>query len=65
MGDTTRPGKLHDSRWRRVAAEPAPPPRGSASLAYDSDRKQAVLFGGVGVVDESLDYFGDTWLLQR
>ncbi len=57
--------KLRAGRWRQVAADPAPPPREEASLAYDSDRKEAVLFGGLGVVGGSLDYLGDTWLLQR
>lgn len=52
--------ELRDSRWRKIATTPSPTPRGGASLAYDTERKQAVLFGGT-----SGSFLGDTWLLRR
>jgi len=52
---------LRADKWAQIAADP-PPSRVGATMAYDSARKEAVLFSGVG---ESSEFLGDTWLLQR
>jgi len=56
---------LRTKKWHQVTAEPTPAERAAAGLAYDTVRKQAVLFGGVAPVDEGSPFLADTWLLQR
>lgn len=46
------------SGWRNLNAVPAPPSRTSAAIAYDSERRQVVMFGGVGY---SVMELNDTW----
>jgi hypothetical protein len=38
----------------------SPPPRSSASIAYDSSRQRVVLFGGYDGASAN-NYLGDTW----
>jgi hypothetical protein len=46
--------------WRQIQ-DIGPGPRGSAAMAYDSDRSRSVLFGGFG----QSGFLGDTWELYE
>jgi hypothetical protein len=54
--------RLRDRAWQRVATD-GPGGRGRTALAYDSRRRQVVLFGGVGApgADGSQAFLNDTW----
>jgi hypothetical protein len=55
---------LDGTSWRRVAAD-GPPARARTALAYDSARRQIVLFGGVSAPAPGQDgpqtFMSDTW----
>jgi hypothetical protein len=56
--------KVRGDTWQRVATE-GPPARGRSALAYDSKRRQVVLFGGVSAPpgpNQPQAFFGDTWI---
>ena len=44
--------------WSPLRTSPTPPPRVSASMVYDSERQELVIFGGVDGRDRPL---ADTW----
>ena len=46
--------------WRQVST-PSPPIRYGSAMAYDSDRKMAVMFGGYYSYDSTEKNYGDTW----
>jgi hypothetical protein len=46
------------SVWRQAMLHPSPPGRYLHAMAYDSWRRQVVLFGGLATVSE----FNDTWI---
>ena len=55
--------RLKDQKWSRIATD-GPPGRGRTALAYDSQRRQIVLFGGVSAPpgpDQPQTFFNDTW----
>ena len=56
---------LDGTAWRRVATE-GPSGRGRTALAYDSKRRQVVLFGGVSAPSPGQNgqqtFLSDTWL---
>jgi hypothetical protein len=57
---------LDGDAWREVATD-GPAARGRTALAYDSRRRQVVLFGGVSAPSGSTQaqtFFGDTWIWQ-
>jgi hypothetical protein len=59
--------ELRPDGWTRIATE-GPAPRGRTALAYDTGRKQIVLFGGVGMSPargQPQPFFGDTWIWER
>jgi hypothetical protein len=59
--------ELRPDGWSRIAAT-GPSARARSAMAYDSRRRQVVLFGGVGApraTDHSQRWLGDTWLLAR
>jgi uncharacterized protein (TIGR03437 family) len=50
--------------WTQASPSSAPPPRGSASIAYDSVHHQVVLFGGqqpTTVLNDTWTWDGTTW----
>jgi hypothetical protein len=52
-----------NATWARVATD-GPPGRGRTALAYDTRRRQVVLFGGVsapGGANQTQTFLGDTW----
>lgn len=56
--------RLQDDGWMRVATE-GPPGRGRAALAYDRNRGQVILFGGVSAPaapNQQQTFFDDTWI---
>jgi hypothetical protein len=52
-------------QWTRVTTT-GPPPRARTALAYDSRRRQVVLFGGVTPPgpDNTQVFLGDTWIFE-
>jgi hypothetical protein len=55
---------LQSGTWKRLATE-GPPGRGRSALAYDSKRRQVVLFGGVSAPpgpNQPQTFFNDTWI---
>lgn len=51
--------------WEQIAAPgPAPIPRESALMAYDSARDRLVMFGGAGPNPTSISLLTDTWVLS-
>lgn len=58
---------LSNSAWTRVATD-GPQGRGRSALAYDSRRRQVVLFGGVSAPtgpNGAQTFLGDTWILEK
>ncbi len=58
--------RLQDQKWTRIATD-GPPGRGRTALAYDSKRRQVVLFGGVSAPpgpDRPQTFFNDTWIWE-
>ena len=58
--------ELRPAGWVRVATE-GPAGRGRTALAYDSRRRQVVLFGGVGASPaprQPQPFFRDTWVWE-
>ena len=58
--------ELRENGWTRVATQ-GPAGRGRAALAYDSKRRQVVLFGGVGApagASQAQTFFNDTWVWE-
>lgn len=56
--------ELREAGWARIATE-GPAGRGRTALAYDSRRRQVVLFGGVGASPgpgQPQPFFDDTWV---
>jgi hypothetical protein len=56
--------ELRSEGWSRIATG-GPPARARAGLVYDTRRKQAVLFGGVGASPargQPQPFFSDTWV---
>jgi len=56
--------RLQRGAWTRVATE-GPPGRGRTALAFDSRRRQVVLFGGVSAPpapNQPQTFLGDTWI---
>lgn len=49
------------ANWIQLSPTTSPPPRTSASMAYDPANGTMVLFGGEEVTDGSLTMLGDTW----
>jgi hypothetical protein len=59
--------RLRDAGWQRIASE-GPAGRGRTALVYDSQRRQVVLFGGVGASPgpgQPQPFFSDTWVWER
>lgn len=48
------------TNWTQQFPQTSPPGRNSFAMAYDSEHKQAVLFGGFG--DGFFVFLGDTWV---
>lgn len=46
-----------ENRWRRIDADPQPPPRANSRLVYDPVARKIVLFGG----DQLHQLLSDTW----
>lgn len=69
LGDRSAPWptdtwELGKDGWTRIATA-GPAGRGRSALAYDTVRRQIVLFGGVGASPapgEPQPFFGDTWV---
>lgn len=65
-GSNSTAGELNDLwltngiSWMQFYTPHSPEPRARACLAYDEERHQAVLFGGIG----GGAYLGDTWLFN-
>ena len=58
---------LEGDTWRRVATD-GPAPRGRTALAYDSKRRQVVLFGGASAPsgpNGDQTFLGDTWIWEE
>ena len=58
--------ELRPTGWARVATD-GPAARGRTALAYDTRRRQVVLFGGVGAPqgpEQTQTFFNDTWVWQ-
>jgi hypothetical protein len=56
--------ELQSGTWKRIATE-GPPGRGRSALAYDSRRRQVVLFGGASAPpgpNQPQTFFNDTWI---
>jgi hypothetical protein len=57
--------RLSDGQWRKLLDIPTPPPRVLFAIAYDSARRQTVIFGGGGNQSARNDTWlrrGDTWV---
>lgn len=52
------------SQWTQLSPPSSPPPRYDPGFAYDSSRRQAVLFGGLRRVAGNLIDLNDTWVLD-
>ena len=52
------------SQWTQLSPPGRPPPRYDPGFAYDSSRRQAVLFGGLRRISGGLIDLNDTWLLD-
>ena len=58
--------ELKDGKWLRVATE-GPAGRARTAMAYDSRRRQVVLFGGVSAQQSAKDpqtFLNDTWIWE-
>ncbi len=47
--------------WQQIQTPQSPPPRWFSSLAYDTQRQRAVLFGGDAVNSDTWEWDGYTW----
>jgi hypothetical protein len=47
--------------WTLLRPPAAPPARQSMGFVYDSAGREVVLFGGLGVVNGTIQYLSDTW----
>ena len=54
---------VREGRWAQVATD-GPPARARAAMAYDSRRRQIVLFGGVSAPgpNQAQTFLDDTWI---
>lgn len=57
LGDTW---EWDGRRWERKAVH-GPHPRNGAAMAYDTDRKRVVLFGGSGNAGDTWEWDGESW----
>ena len=52
------------SQWLELSTPHRPPERSNSSLVYDTDRQEAVLFGGGSNVSGMAAFLDDTWIFN-
>jgi len=53
-----------EAKWTRVSSTSSPPARSQPSMAYDTETKSTIMFGGANLVSQgNFNYYDDVWAL--